>query len=139
MVRCEPLHCHRSLSARLPGGRCLADGPIIDDPEGGGPQLNASDYRAPSVTFSQHGATSIGIGDDAALPPQQELLPPTEASVGALHANRHLQQWPYRHSRRCAAQPDCWLVAVAGRVIRPDVLADINSAGVVDLGQQRVR
>jgi filamentous hemagglutinin len=113
---------------RRPGQAPLGGQLIIGDPDGGGAQLSTPDYRAPSVTFSQHGATSIAIGDDAALPPQQELLLPTD------YLAHGFTRTAIYSNGRIVVPENAPLNLTAGSSLsltghQVEVRADINSAG----------
>lgn len=111
---------------RLPGQAPLGGQLIIGIPDGR--RQPTPDYRAPSVTFSQHGATTIAVGDNAALPPQQELLLPID------YLSRGFTRTAIYSNGRIVVPADTPLNLAAGSSLsltghQVDILANINSAG----------
>ncbi|GFE84262.1 hypothetical protein GCM10011487_62620 [Steroidobacter agaridevorans] len=86
------------------------------------------DYRAPSVTFARQAPASIAVGDDAALPPQQELLLPIE------YLSRGFTRSAIYSNGRILVPEDTPLNLTAGSSLslmghQVEIRANINSAG----------
>ncbi len=110
---------------RLPDQQPLGGQLIIGLTEGIGAGL--LDYRAPSVTFSREGS-SLAIGDDGTLSPEQTLLLPTDYLAHgftrtAIYSNGRItvpEETPLNLTSGSS-------LTLRGHQV--DLLADINSAG----------